>query len=549
MQQSEWRSRESVSVLRARYAMILPGAKEVSYQKLTLMQHFAVGGPKRILALDGGGLRGILTLGILKSMEDILRNRHGNDEAFRLSDYFDLIAGTSTGAIIAATLAMGWSVDQITDEYFSLGSRVFQRSLLRQGLIRARYDEARLMEELRAVYGSDTTLGSERLLTGLLIVIKRLDSGSPWPVSNNPRGKYFKSRPGGTIGNGDYKVWQAVRASTAAPDYFDPERITIAQLPNHPPVYGDFVDGGVSPFNNPALQAFMYATLDGYQVNWPTGEQKILLVSVGTGSADPTVRRSEVASAHAFRALLSLMGDVAALQEIVLQWMSSSPTARNIDRELGTLASDLLDAKPLLSYLRYNVDLQATAIRDLLGAQADMIATENLSAMDAPENMDALHQLGLAAGKSDVQGGHFPNDFNLPRVMINATRRRYLRRPDRPVTAVRIMVDTNGLTYHKWGGEQRAKGGDWLVDNDGDVYTVDADVFAHTYRQAGAGTYVKIAPVWAVQAQHPGNVKTREGVTHYEAGDYLVSNDMDGSDEYAISAAKFEIMYAPDDNV
>src|SRR5947208_16244081 len=106
--------------------MILPGAKEVSYQKLTLMQHFAVGGPKRILALDGGGLRGILTLGILKRIEDELRRRHGNDEAFRLSDYFDLIAGTSTGAIIAATLAIGWSVDQLAKNYFQLGSRVFR---------------------------------------------------------------------------------------------------------------------------------------------------------------------------------------------------------------------------------------------------------------------------------------------------------------------------------------------------------------------------------------------------------------------------------------
>lgn len=383
------------------------------YPTRTVVQHFTDPGPKRILALDGGGLRGILTLGILKQIEDELRQRHGNDDAFRLCYYFDLIAGTSTGAIIAATLAIGWSVDDITKKYFELGAHVLRRSFLRQGFLRAKYDEARLIEELKAVFGPDTTLGGNALNTGLLVVMKRLDSGSPWPVSNNPNGKYFSSREGGTIGNGDYKLWQAVRASTAAPDYFNPERITIAQLPDHLPVTGDFVDGGVSPFNNPAFQAFLYATLSGYRVNWPVGKDNILVVSLGTGAADPAVRRSEVAAAQAFRALLALMDDCAALQETLLQWMSKSPTARSIDRELGTLDEDLPGAAPLLSYVRYNVDLQSAAVRDLLGDEAGAVAVEDLTAMDAPENMPVLHRLGIAAGQRKVQSGHFPPTFDL----------------------------------------------------------------------------------------------------------------------------------------
>jgi predicted acylesterase/phospholipase RssA len=385
----------------------------LAYPKRTLHQHFTDAPPKRILALDGGGLRGILTLGILERIEQELRTRHGNDPAFRLCDYFDLIAGTSTGAIIAATLATGWSVADITKKYFELGTRVFRRSLLRQGLVRAKYNEDRLIDELKAVYGADTTLGSDRVLTGLLLVIKRLDSGSPWPVSNNPNGRYFRSHEGGAIGNADYKLWQAVRASTAAPDYFNPERITIAQLPNHAPVYGDFVDGGISPFNNPALQAFMYATVGGYRIGWPTGKDNILVVSVGTGAADPAVRRSEVAAAHAFRALLSLMDDCAALQETVLQWMSDSPTARTIDGELGTLEGDLAGGTALLSYLRYNADLRPAAIRELLGTEANTIAMENLTAMDAPENMQALHRLGVAAGQRHVKSDHFRATFDL----------------------------------------------------------------------------------------------------------------------------------------
>ncbi len=131
--------------------------------------------------------------------------------------------------------------------------------------------------------------------------------------------------------------------------------------------------------------------------------------------------------------------------------------------------------------------------------------------------------------------------------MVDSTRRRYIRRPDRPVVAIRLALDTDGLVYRKWGGEQRAKPGDWIVDNDGDIYTVDADVFARTYRQTGPGTYVKTTRVWAERARSAGSVQTKEGVTRYEAGDYLVSNSGDGSDEYAVSAEKFESLYAPDD--
>jgi hypothetical protein len=132
--------------------------------------------------------------------------------------------------------------------------------------------------------------------------------------------------------------------------------------------------------------------------------------------------------------------------------------------------------------------------------------------------------------------------------MTGSARQKYVRRPDRPVAAVRLSLDTAGLVYTKWGGEQRAKPGDWIVDNDGDVYTVDADVFERTYRPVadrGPGAYVKATAVWAERAEQPGSVKTKEGATAYRAGDYIVSNNPDGSDGYAVSASKFEEMYTP----
>ena len=368
--------------------------------------------PKRILALDGGGLKGILTLGLLQRIESILKERHGNESSFRLSDYFDLIAGTSTGAIIAAVLAMGWTVEEIRDKYMALGQHVFEKSFFRKGFFRAKYDKEKLDKKLKEIFGKDTLLGGPELQTGLLIVTKRLDSGSPWPISNNPRGKYFASNKDGTIGNGEYPLWQVVRSSTAAPAYFDPEEITIKKS-DHTPDVGLFVDGGVSPFNNPAFQALMYATIRGYGIQWPIGAEKILLVSVGTGAADPKVKKSNIAAEHAVSSLLSLMNDCASHQETILQWLSSSPTARDIDGELGTLENDLLGGNPLITYLRYNVDFRKDNVIRLDPSLKDSELIESLSAMDAPENMDVLHRLGMLAAKTDVKDSHFEKKFDL----------------------------------------------------------------------------------------------------------------------------------------
>jgi hypothetical protein len=128
-----------------------------------------------------------------------------------------------------------------------------------------------------------------------------------------------------------------------------------------------------------------------------------------------------------------------------------------------------------------------------------------------------------------------------------STRRRYRKKADRVVVAVQLVLDTEGFTYRKWGGEQRCKRGDWLVNNDGDVYTVDAEIFAKTYRAVGPGCFVKTKPVWAEVAAGPGSVVTKEGESRYQAGDYLVYNNEDGSDAYCMSAAKFESMYEADD--
>jgi predicted acylesterase/phospholipase RssA len=537
-------------------------ADPTGYRILSRDEHLLLPGPKRILALDGGGVRGILTLGFLKEIERILWERHGKDPNFRLCDYFDLIAGTSTGSIIAASLAQGKTVSEVIKLYQKLARQVFSRTMFRQGVLRARYDEKALAEALRTELDPECLLGDRRIQTGLLVVSKRLDTGSPWPLGNNPRSRYFEAKEGdGWISNGDYPLWRVVRASTAAPTFFDPEVIEIAAQASKTPVKGTFVDGGVSPHNNPALQAFFYATLSGYGLDWASGADTLLIVSVGTGRT-PVERSDPRFSAEAgIVALQSLMDDCGALVETILQGLSASPTARRIDGELGDLSRDQIAGKPLISYLRYDVKLfrdpnPRDGIHDdslLSGIPEERLAA--MRCMDDPDPVDELLSLGVRAGRARIRPDHFPAGFDLPSressstgapaSIQDSTRTRYVKRANQSVVAVALDLDTDGFRYRKWGDEQTCKAGDWIVNDHGSVHTVDRESFALTYRPTGPGTYLKVAPVWAEKVSRAGSVPTKEGVTHYLAGDYLVSNLEDGSDAYAVTAEKFEAMYEP----
>ncbi|MDA1014149.1 MAG: hypothetical protein O3A00_06810 [Planctomycetota bacterium] len=132
-------------------------------------------------------------------------------------------------------------------------------------------------------------------------------------------------------------------------------------------------------------------------------------------------------------------------------------------------------------------------------------------------------------------------------VMTMKDRRRYRKKSNQFVTAVQLALDTDGFVYRKWGSEQRCKQGDWLVDNAGEVYTIDRESFEQTYRRESPGVYVKKSTVWAEVTKQAGSVETKEGTSHYQAGDYLVSNQADGTDAYCINSESFDAMYELDE--
>ena len=210
--------------------------------------------PRRLLALDGGGILGIITLEILKELETQLAKKSNQETDFKLGQSFDYIGGTSTGAIIATALSIGMTVDQIIKFYTTAGQSMFTKAPFYDRLW-AGYKSKPLTKKLQQVLG-DRTLGATDLQCLLLIVTYNANTDSPWPLSNNPFAKY--NDPSHPQCNHKIPLWQLVRASTAAPTYFAPERMNLDSENPNEPFY--FVDGGVTPYNNPAFVLFRMAT-------------------------------------------------------------------------------------------------------------------------------------------------------------------------------------------------------------------------------------------------------------------------------------------------
>lgn len=372
----------------------------------TLLNRFNSPGPKRILSLDGGGIRGALTLGYLKKIETILREKENNPKLV-LSDYFDLIGGTSTGSIIASALAIGMEVDAIVKMYMDLGGKIFgkKRDWWKPWetwkFLEANYDHKALEDNLKAVF-KDITLGSDALKTGLCIVAKRADTNSVWPLINHPDGKFYNSNLGK---NKNILLWQAVRASSAAPTYFAPQMMDVGDGQR-----AAFVDGGVSMANNPALTLLMVATLKGFPFHWEMSEENLTIVSVGTGYGVFKKQVGEIEEAQMLTWAKNvpdmLMQDASWQNQIMLQWLSNSPTAHYIDMEIESLKDDFIGNKPMIKYLRYNFPITENDLNGLKIGTFSEDDVENLVEMSNAENREILYKIGVAASVS-IEKSHF----------------------------------------------------------------------------------------------------------------------------------------------
>ncbi len=375
--------------------------------------------PRRLLAIDGGGLAGLIPAEALIQIERQLNLLTHSEKP--LCEHFDLIAGTSTGAILAAGLALGLSATQMRDFYLKYGKEIFTKEWLPIRLWH-KYPSGPLEKHLKEVFGESTTLGSEKLRTQILIVTKNVSLGNNWFFSNNPKGRFFKNNSG-------LPLWQVVRASTAAPTYFPPQTITVSDDNGAKQAY-EFVDGGVSSYNNPALQVFLEATVPEYGYGWPAGVDQLLLLSLGTGFNSFAVERGKASKYTvldwAGYVIEEMMNDANLQQNLLLRMIGQRPA------ELHSATAELLSSgaakgtpkesalysvtsaasqKKLLTYQRITIGLTRERLDQLGLRDIDPVKVRQ---MDAADQIPNMQRVGAAVAQEQVRMEALRIFFEIP---------------------------------------------------------------------------------------------------------------------------------------
>ena len=226
---------------------------------------------KRVLSVDGGGIRGVIASTLLVELEDRLRSRYGDDT--HIADFFDLFTGTSTGGIIIAGLLTPdkngkplWRARDIQEVYVKEAKTIFTRSLAHRitslgGMKDEKYDGRGLEKIVRYRFG--TTFLSE-LLKPTLIPTYELSLRSLF---------FFRSYRGVKNSAYDFPLTDVTRATSAAPTYFEPMEVTARDGKKY-----HCIDGGVV-LDNPTLSAFIEA-----KKLWHVDTTNTLVLSLGTGT-------------------------------------------------------------------------------------------------------------------------------------------------------------------------------------------------------------------------------------------------------------------------
>lgn len=299
-----------------------------------------------ILAIDGGGLRGIVPLTILQRIESITGKK--------IQETFDLFAGTSTGGLLACCLTLRdeqdpsqpkYSLQQIADIYTNYGSTIFP---VRSGLNKLLYRLISLVAPAYGPEGLDKTLryfvGEQTILEALRpVLVPTYDLSSNQPV-------FFKSSEASDDPTANAKVYDVCRATSAAPTYLP----AYSFIHKQKPLTG--IDGGVY-VNNPSMAALaevsrygdtgFYHKKDGSKVAY----EDIRILSLGTGSYEGTITREQAIS----------WGQ--------LQWITriTDIMMKGVNKSTHYEACEMLD---IGKYLRLSIDIQDERYSDMADASA-----------------------------------------------------------------------------------------------------------------------------------------------------------------------------------
>jgi len=236
----------------------------------------------RILSIDGGGIRGIIPGQILVHLEKELQKQDNNPKA-KLADYFDMIAGTSTGGILTCIYLCPdknsqktprFDAQQAVNLYMDRGDDIFDISLWQRitsgaGVLDEKYSADELEEALMDYLGD---LELSQLIKPCLITSYDI---------RNRRAHFFTQHDAKVSDSHNFFVREVARATSAAPTYFEAAKVKAMDNTTYP-----LIDGGVFA-NNPTLCAYAEAR----NINFGTGKVKptakdMFILSIGTGTVD-----------------------------------------------------------------------------------------------------------------------------------------------------------------------------------------------------------------------------------------------------------------------
>ncbi|HYD88286.1 MAG TPA: patatin-like phospholipase family protein [Vitreimonas sp.] len=394
----------------------------------TLFEHLSPDtGAKRMLALDGGGVRSVLTLGVLKALEDELRRRAGGGSGFRLSDYYDLIGGSSTGAIVDAGLSLGYGVEPLAETFLAMAPEAYGRSAGDDIHIGARFSPVRLRRALQRIF-ANRTLGSQDIKTGLAILAKRVDTGACWLFTNHPLGAFYDPPEGEQFANKKYRLVDVLAASVASPALLNAVSVDVEfDEKRRSRKKGYFIDANL----NPGQQLFVMALDPGYRFGWYAGPDALMMTSIGSGLRRPAIAGAALEglapglrAMHVTRAMAydALMHGVA-----LLQAMSSPRKPWIVNQELGDQSKASIAA--LLDYQRIDVALDTkpkprhvgdpqppmTHLERMIGRELDPATLQALARTDNTReaNLELLYETGVAAGRAYVNASYPDPKFDL----------------------------------------------------------------------------------------------------------------------------------------
>jgi uncharacterized protein len=361
-------------------------------------QHLFGPGPKRILAIEGGGIRAAIAVAFLERIEAIVSEQQKRNVL--LGDWFDFIGGSSVSGIVACATALGYSAVEVKKLFYGMGMDIFRRSLLTFLTGQARSRAKAVQRKIEGFVG-ERSLGSRDVMTGLCIVMKRLDTGSPWIIANNPRAPYWEDRGQEYVGNKNLRLADLVRGSLGTPQMLGLETVPLGWKGGLP---GLFVDGGLSLYSNPSYAMLLMAVLDAYKLKWPIGPKNLTIVSIGTGRfryrisySDAQRVRSRMLATYLAHSLVE-EGEALTLSQ--MQLLGECPAPWSINSDIRTLSGEHTFGGPFFRFLHYDVRLEAAWLSENLDVKLAEREVARLRSSDDPSIIAEVYELGrIAAGR------------------------------------------------------------------------------------------------------------------------------------------------------